>query len=115
MTAAWIIAFGVVFICGPMLVLWLVRPNASVTVVRRLGLGTVLLVILAMAAQFANVPGMVVAGIFWLAWAVSMALMAQVLRLVVEAASAKRWTAALAAVGSTIPWFGILLARMMSS
>jgi len=111
---ALVLTYGIVFVVGPGLVFWMLRRDADMMAVRNLGLGTAGLVLLALASQFAGVPGLFTAAGFWLAWVVSMALMAQVLRLMLDDPGAKRWTAAVAAIGATIPWFGMLIARSMA-
>ena len=115
MTMAWVALYVVVFVAGPALVLYLLRVGPTGRRVRALGGVVAGLIILAFSLQFLNLGGMIaVLGLLWLSWAVSMALVGQVLRLLLEdAPGARRWTAVLAAIGSTLPWFGILIARTL--
>lgn len=110
----WIAIYAVVFIGGPLIVLRLMRHPASVTAVRWLGMTTGGLVVAGIAAQMIGVSGLLATAMLWGAWVTSMALMGQVLRLLVDDPGARRWTAAVAAMGATIPWFGILVARAMA-
>ena len=61
MTPAWIITYAIVFVGGPVIVLWLLRPRASVGAVRRLGVMTLGMVVDAIAAQMLDAPRVVVA------------------------------------------------------
>lgn len=110
-----VLIYILVFLVGPALAVWLLKRDADISAVRSLGLAVVGLVVLALGSQFLGLPALVTTAGFWLAWVVSMALMAQVLRLMLDDPGAKRWTAAMAAVGTTVPWFGILIARSMAA
>ncbi|MCE8006285.1 hypothetical protein [Aestuariivita sp.] len=114
MSLTWIFTYVLVFVGGPLIVLGLLRGAATVGAVRKLGLVTLVLVFTAIAATMLGAPGLLAAGLLWGSWVISMALVGQVLRLMVESQGARRWTAALAAVGATVPWFGILVARAMA-
>ncbi|MFY9212725.1 MAG: hypothetical protein WAO69_16545 [Aestuariivita sp.] len=114
MTFAWILTYAVVFVGGPCIVLWLMRPQASVAAVRRLGILTMAMVVLSIGATMLGAPGSLAAAMLWGAWVSSMALMGHVLRLMIGSPGARRWTAAMAAVGATIPWFGLLIARAVA-
>ena len=113
MTLLWVLTYAVIFIGGPLIALSLMRAPAEVRAVRRLGVAIAALVVAAVVFQAARADGWIAAGMLWAAWVVSMALMGQVLRLIIGRPDARRWTAAVAAVGTTVPWFGILIAQAM--
>ena len=106
-----ILAFVVIFVAGPWLVFRLLRVPPGARVVRGLGLGIVGLIALAMLLQYSGQP-LAATLCLWGAWVMSMALVVQVLRIVMGAGPNHRWSALAGAVGATIPWFGILVARM---
>lgn len=115
-TVTWVLMYATVFGLGPLIVLWLMRPPASVGAVRRLGLALTLLVVMAIGMSILGAPEVFSAAGLWAAWVVSMAVMGHALRLILGGTgqATRRWTAAVAAIGATIPWFGILMARMMA-
>ena len=114
MTPVWILTYAVIFVAGPLIVLRLLRGQASVAAVRSLGLATVLMVVAAIGATMLGASGVVSAGFLWVSWILSMALMGQVLRLIMGGGGSRRWTAAVAAMGAVLPWFGLLTAQAMA-
>ena len=115
MPASFLITFLLAFAVGPLIVLWLMRKPSDVSIIRPLGLATVVMVIAAISAPMIGVPAALATLLLWGSWVLSMAVMGHVMRLVIGTPGAKRWTAAVAAVGATIPWFGILLARAVAA
>ena len=51
--------------------------------------------------------------LIWLAWILVLVLVARALRATVPTPRARRWGRAICAVGTTVPWFGFVTARMM--
>ena len=115
MPASFLITFVLAFAVGPLIVLWLMRRPSEVSIIRPLGLATVVMVIAAISAPMIGVPAALATFLLWGSWVLSMAVMGHVMRLVIGTPGAKRWTAAVAAMGATIPWFGILLARAVAA
>ncbi|MCR9127471.1 MAG: hypothetical protein NXH82_15265 [Rhodobacteraceae bacterium] len=114
MTPALAALYGAVFVLGPVAVWLMARAAPGAAIVRLLGLVVVLLTGAAMLAQV-MVPGVLALALLWAAWVVSMGLLVQVLRLVIGAGASRKWTAVAGAVGATVPWFGILVARMVAN
>ena len=115
MNVAWIVTFLLAFAVGPLLVLQVMRRPSDVSVIRPLGLLTVVLVVMAMVAPMLDAHRAISTLLLWGAWVMSMCVMGHVARLVIGTPGAKRWTAAVAAVGATLPWFGILIARAVAA
>jgi hypothetical protein len=109
-----ILFYGLIFVAGPLIVLALMRRPATVAAVRNLGMATAAAVVLAIAAGLIGVGAPFLATfLLWLGWVLSMALMGQVLRLMLDRPAAK-WPAVVAALGATLPWFGLALAQGMA-
>lgn len=51
----------------------------------------------------------------WLAWIVLLVLVTHAIRTACPTRNAQRWTRAIGAMGTTIPWFGFTAARMMAT
>lgn len=115
MTVTWIVTFLLAFAVGPLVVLQVMRRQSDVSVIRPLGLITVALVVMAMLAPMLDAHRAFSTLLLWAAWVMSMCVMGHVARLVIGAPGAKRWTAAAAAIGATLPWFGILIARAVAA
>ncbi len=115
MPLSFVITFLLAFAVGPLLVLWLMRRPSEVAIIRPLGLTTVVTVVAAISAPMIGLPPAIATLLLWASWVLSMAIMGHVMRLVIGTPGAKRWTAAVAAMGATIPWFGILLARVVAA
>ena len=115
MTASWVITFLLAFAVGPLVVLYVMRRPSDVSVVRPLGLITVVLVVMAISAPMVGAHGAISTLLLWASWVMSMCVMGHVMRLVIGTDGARRWTATVAAIGATIPWFGILIARAVAA
>jgi len=114
MTLSLILIYGLIFCIGPVAVLILLRRPAGAGSVRLLGVGVVALIALGLLAQALSIGGFYAGPLLlWASWIMSMALMGQVMRLMAGPGS-RRWSAVVAAMGATIPWFGIVVARMMA-
>lgn len=114
MTLSWIVTFLLAFAVGPFVVLQVMRRPSDVAVIRPLGLITVVLVIAAISAPMVGAHGAVSTLLLWASWVMSMCVMGHVMRMVIGTPGARRWTSAVAAVGATLPWFGILIARAVA-
>tara|TARA_R110000764_G_scaffold72049_4_gene148034 strand:+ start:6069 stop:6437 length:369 start_codon:yes stop_codon:yes gene_type:complete len=119
----WIALFVVVFGFGPWVFLRLMHLTPCSAVFARL----VAFVVMAAAASLwlrflAPVPwgvnvwatwtGMI---LIWTAWIAVLALAALALRQVDQGPAMRRWTGVIGAMGTTVPWFGLASARLMSS
>ncbi|QBF33177.1 hypothetical protein [Thalassococcus sp. S3] len=116
MNAALVLAYALIFLLGPAFALVLLSRAPGGREVRLLGGGIGLLIVGAFGWSLMATGGAFVTPLLlWVAWVISMALVGQVLRLMLEdPPKARRWTAAVAAIGATIPWFGIVIAQTMA-
>lgn len=123
MTVLWLALFVVVFGFGPWVFLRLMRLTPSSTVFARLVAFIVMAAAASMWLRFlAPVPwganiwatgfGMV---LIWAAWIAVLALAALALRQADQGPAMRRWTGVIGAMGTTVPWFGLASARLMSS
>ncbi len=123
MTVLWLALFVVVFGFGPWVFLRLMRLTPSSALSARLVAFMVMAAAASMWLRFlAPVPwganiwatgvGMV---LIWAAWIAVLALAAQALRQADQGPAMRRWTAVIGAMGTTVPWFGLASARLMSS
>ncbi len=123
MTVLWLALFVVVFGFGPWVFLRLMRLTPSSTVFARLVAFMVMAAAASMWLRFlAPVPwganiwatgvGM---GLIWAAWIAVLALAALALRHADQGPAMRRWTGVIGAMGTTVPWFGLASARLMSS
>lgn len=119
----WLALFVVVFGFGPWVFLRLMRLTPSSTVFARLVAFMVMAAAASMWLRFlAPVPwganiwatgvGM---GLIWAAWIAVLALAALALRQADQGPAMRRWTGVIGAMGTTVPWFGLASARLMSS
>ncbi len=121
--AMWLILFVVVFALGPWVFLRLMRLPSLPASFFRLSAFVVVIIAASLWLQFlAPVPwaaniwalwiGMV---LIWAAWIAVLALAALALRQVDHGQAMRRWTSVIGAMGTTVPWFGLAAARLMSS
>lgn len=59
--------------------------------------------------------GAALVAMLWLAWIFSLAFSVQALRPRLPAGRARAWAFALGAMGTTLPWFGLQLAEMVTA
>ncbi|UOA28591.1 hypothetical protein [Pseudosulfitobacter sp. DSM 107133] len=119
----WLTLFAVVFGLGPWVFLRLMRLTPSTGVLARLALAMVICATASLWLRFlAPVPWGVNIwatwlgiGLIWAAWIAVLALVALALRQVDSGRAMRRWTGIMGAIGTTVPWFGLASARLMSS
>ena len=63
----WIIVYAAAFLCGPLIVLRLLRGQSNAATVRRLGVVTVALVMLGMALELFGPAGALAPAVLWAA------------------------------------------------
>lgn len=119
----WLILFCVVFGLGPWVFLRLMRLTPAPSVLAKLALAMVICAAASLWLRFlAPVPWGVNIwatwlgiGLIWAAWIAVLALVALALRQVDTGPGMHRWTRVIGAIGTTVPWFGLASARLMSS
>lgn len=113
--------FLIVFILGPLTFRRLTRPAPSPRAMRAVLIWVLAALLTALALRFgiANEWGSTqwltgtVAAALWLAWIGVIALVVLALRRADPRLSMQRWSAALGAAGTTVPWFGLALADLL--
>jgi hypothetical protein len=116
-----VIIFALVFVAGPYCYVSLLRRAPSRRQFVGLGFITGGATALGFALRYlADGWGqdmlVTVAGIgaIWLAWIAILAFVAQTFRKHDAGANVRRWTMVIGALATTIPWFGLASARMMT-
>jgi hypothetical protein len=116
-----VIIFATVFVVGPLTYLWLLRPRPSKK--QFVGLGCIAVGSTGMSfvlQYFTGVWGqdvwVTLAGIalIWIAWIAILAFVAQNFRQQDPRPAMRHWTIVIGALATTIPWFGLASARMMT-
>lgn len=108
-----VIAFFVLVVLGPLIFLALIRPRPTVW---RFAIGCASAVMLMCAAWLLRKTGqdmIAVAGwlaCVWLGWIVTIAMVVQALALKHGFGRQRKWSAAMGAVATIVPWFGLSLA-----
>ncbi|PIE14059.1 MAG: hypothetical protein CSA70_02570 [Rhodobacterales bacterium] len=105
--------FSVVFIGGPLLMLALVKPAPSFA---RFAVGCSTVAVLVLAALLLMRQGLSLGALvaMWLGWVTMVAMCVQAVRLRFSIPDAVRWSTAIGAMATVIPWFGLATALMMT-
>ncbi len=111
MLRAELLAFGVTFVAGPLLVLLLLRLPARIGTLITLSLSVIGAAGLAVGLQERAPLGSLVS--FWLGWILAVGMVAQAVRRRMPGPQVRRWTAIVALLAATLPWFGFATAQMM--
>ena len=113
-----LVLFFMAFVLGPALFLALVRLDpgrgplalvASLLVVARFVLRSEAGLTLA----FDPVPVFLSVAAIWIAWVLVLVLVAHAVRAADPTPGVRRWSRAVGAMGTTVPWFGFAAAQMM--
>jgi len=114
-----LVLFTMAFVLGPAIFLVLVRYDTGRW---PLALAASVLVVLGflMRSQARLAPTVDLMQMFlsisaiWLAWILVLVLVARAMRQVLTTPAAGRWSRAICAMGTTIPWFGFATAQLMA-
>lgn len=114
-----LVLFTMAFVLGPAIFLVLLQYDTGRW---PLALAAAVLMVLGflMRSQTRIVPTVDLMQMFlsvsaiWLAWILVLVLVARALRLILPTPAAGRWSRAICAMGTTIPWFGFATAQMMA-
>ena len=116
-----ILIFLLVFVVGPMVFFALIRPTPTWRQFRALIAITAGCLGIGLALRFGTNgwgrdPVQTFAGmtLMWAAWIAILALMVQRFRAIDPGDSMRRWTAIIGVLCTTIPWFGLASARLMT-
>ncbi|MGJ8616428.1 MAG: hypothetical protein ACSHWS_06270 [Sulfitobacter sp.] len=121
MTVSLILIFLVFFIGGPLIFRVLTKDLPTLQRMKLLGMLTTGFAIAGLFIRFA-MPGLwgqnlwiTVAGVtlVWFAWIGVLAFAAMALRRNDPSAQMRRWSTIIGALGTTMPWFGLVSATMM--
>ena len=115
MPLSFALTFLLAFAIGPLVVLALMRRPSDVTMIRKLGVITMVLVVVAIFGAMFGLSGAVAAFLLWASWVMSMATVGHVMRMVIGSPGVQRWAGPIVAVGAALPWFGILMARVVAA
>lgn len=116
-----VIIFAIVFVGGPLAYLWLLRPRPSKK--QFVGLGCIVAGSTGMSFILRYLSGywgqdvwvtLASIGLIWIAWVAILAFVAQTFRQQNPRPAMRRWTTVIGALATTIPWFGLASARMMT-
>lgn len=116
------VIFLAVFVIGPFAFFRLIRPRPDAAQLRNLAGLTLVCVALSVALRLGLLgragDGRIIAwtsiGLIWMAWIGILALGAQRIRLAYPDKRTRKWTAIFGGLGTTLPWFGLASARMMT-
>jgi hypothetical protein len=113
--------YAVVFIVGPCVFFALIRPTPTWRQFRALIAITAGCLGLGLVLRFGMggwgrdpVQTLASMSLMWAAWIAILALMVQRFRAIDQGVTMRRWTAILGAICTTIPWFGLASARLMT-
>ncbi|CUH79342.1 hypothetical protein [Tropicibacter naphthalenivorans] len=106
-----LIAFAITFVAGPLVCALVLRLPARVPLLAGLAASVVVAMGAAVRLQTSDVTMSLAA--MWLAWVLAVAMVAQALRRRVYGQT-RRWVTVLALLATTLPWFGLATARMMT-
>ena len=118
-----VLVFLIVFLIGPFLFKALIAVPPSLRAIRALAAMVLVTFLIALALRYgllrywsdsAWLLG-VIALALWAAWIGAIALVVQALRRADPRPAMRRWSGVLGAVGTTVPWFGLVLANLMRS
>jgi hypothetical protein len=116
-----IIMFGMIFVGGPLAYLRLLRPRPSKK--QFVGLGCIVagstaisFILRYLSGAWGHDVWVTLAGItlIWIAWIAILVFVAQTFRKEYSSPAIHRWTTVVGALATTIPWFGLASARMMT-
>ena len=118
-----VLVFLIVFLIGPFLFKALIAVPPSLRAIRTLGAMVLATFLFATGLRYgllrywSDSPWLlgVIALTLWAAWIGVIALVVQSLRRADPRPAMHRWSGVLGAVGTTVPWFGLVLANLMRS
>lgn len=112
MTLAAILAFVICFVLGPSLcwqIMRLPQKGPVLLALAALGIATLLAGLRLQAAAL----GLAALGLMWLAWVLTVSILALALMRRFPEPARKRWITTAALLATTLPWFGLATAEMM--
>ncbi|WP_299294725.1 hypothetical protein [uncultured Tateyamaria sp.] len=114
-----LILFTMAFVIGPALFLALVRTDG-----RRWPLALIASVLVVLSFVFRSeasltlgvdpTPVFLSVLLIWLAWVLVMVIVARAMYAAQPTPTMRRWSRAICAMGTTVPWFGFATAQMMA-
>ncbi|MAP14466.1 MAG: hypothetical protein CMH86_06080 [Oceanibulbus sp.] len=118
-----VLVFLIVFLIGPFLFKALIAVPPSLRAIRVLGAVVLAAFLTAIGLRYGLLRFWsdslwllgAVALALWSAWIAVIALVVQALRCADPRPAMRRWSGVLGAVGTTVPWFGLVLANLMRS
>ena len=106
-----VIAFLLCFIAGPLLFALILQLGRSLALLLAAALGTVVAALALQAGGHAALSLLTL----WLAWVLAVSALAIALRRRVAPPGPRRWVTIAGLLATTLPWFGLALARTMLS
>jgi len=118
-----VLVFLIVFLISPFLFKALIAMPPSLRAIRTLGAVVLAAFLTAIGLRYGLLRFWsdslwllgAVALALWSAWIAVIALVVQALRRADPRPAMRRWSGVLGAVGTTVPWFGLVLANFMRS
>ncbi len=115
MTQTTFLAFVATFVVGPLLCAAAMALPGRLAPLIGLAIGVVAAVTLALRWQLQGGPAQLWSLVaLWLAWVLAVAMVARALQSRLDTPRARRILTILALLATTLPWFGLATARMMS-
>lgn len=115
MTQAALIGFLVCFVAGPLICAVLLRLPSRLWSLIALAVGVVVTVGLALRWRLetgdAALPSLMA---LWLGWVLAVSMVALAFKARVTEPRQRRWLTVIALLSTTLPWFGLATAQMMS-
>ncbi|SMX26476.1 hypothetical protein TRP8649_00555 [Pelagimonas phthalicica] len=110
-----LIAFGMTFVVGPVLAALLLRMPPRVWVIALLAVGVVGATFVAnwLTSQSQMSPYASLAAM-WLAWVLAVSMVGLALRKRIENPRLRRWVTLVTLLATTLPWFGLATAQIIS-
>ncbi|GGG78147.1 hypothetical protein GCM10011415_28880 [Salipiger pallidus] len=109
-----VIVFVLCFIAGPLLFALIVQLGRSLALLLAAALGTVMAAVAALVLQADGHAALSLLTL-WLAWVLAVSALAIALRRRVAPSGPRRWVTIAGLLATTLPWFGLALARTMLS
>jgi uncharacterized membrane protein (UPF0136 family) len=107
-----LIAFAVTFLGGPLVCALILRMPPRLPLLAGLSVAVVVTVSVALWQQERHIALSLAA--MWLGWVLAVAMVAQAIRRRLPAPQTQRVITVIAILATTLPWFGLATARMLS-
>ncbi|MHA6326946.1 hypothetical protein [Roseivivax sp. CAU 1753] len=112
MTSPILMAFAISFAVGPLLFLALTAPAATTPLLAALAVGTLAMALL--GTTLSPAAPLVGLACLWLAWISAVAFVTHTVRRIWDRTGDRGWIRVTGALATTVPWFGLATAQMLT-